>query len=218
MPNKGAGDRQHIGKKVVLCVELAMFITTPFPARPGLAKKVLRRAWQIALKVLRRIHRVDRVFDGTRFGVEPVPGLVPNSDRKQRVERNGLPLHQGMNLLLFFLHHREQRNFFLARVIPRHAIMLLFFLVDFFANGQRINVDANRVIQKPQVGEALDDSGIGRARPARKYNQRVVMAVEKEPEIALAVSLTVPAVLLNREFRYKTVAWFEIKTLRERWI
>ena len=63
---EGAGDGQHVGEEAVLRVELAVFVTPPRPARPGLEEQIPRRAGQIALEILRRVHRVDGVLDCAR--------------------------------------------------------------------------------------------------------------------------------------------------------
>ena len=91
--------------------------------------------------------------------------------------------------------------------------MLLFLLVDFLRDGQRINVDGDGVIQQPQIGEPLDDAGIGRARPAGERDDGVIMAVQIKPEIALAVALAVPAIFLNRKFGRKILGGVKIKTV-----
>jgi hypothetical protein len=49
----------------------------------------------------------------------------------------------------------------------RLCLLVLFFsLVDFRRNRERINIRGGGVIEQPQIGEALDDAGIRRARPA----------------------------------------------------
>src|SRR5208283_3405882 len=54
------------------------------------------------------------------------------------------------------------------------------------------------------------------ARPAGQDNERVIMAVEKEAKVGLAVALAVPAVFLNRKFGFKTVRRVVIETVVER--
>src|ERR1035438_9517277 len=49
-----------------------------------------------------------------------------------------------------------------------------------------------------------------------KDNERVIMAVEEEAEVGLAVALAVPAVFMNRKFGFKTVRRVVIKTVVER--
>ena len=56
MAGKRAGDGQHVGQVAMFGIELAMLVTSPGPARPGLEEKVLGRAGQIALEILRRVH------------------------------------------------------------------------------------------------------------------------------------------------------------------
>ncbi|MEI2725680.1 MAG: hypothetical protein V9H26_19845 [Verrucomicrobiota bacterium] len=126
-----ARDRQHVGQEAVLGVELPVFVAAPRPARPGLEEQILRRAGQVALEVLRRVHRVDGVLDRPGLGVEAVAGLVPDADGEHGVKRNRLPLHQRVNLLLLLLHHGEQGDFLFAGVVAGHAVVLLFLLVDF---------------------------------------------------------------------------------------
>ena len=171
---------------------------------------------QVAFKILRRIHRVDGVLDGAGLGVQTVLRFVPNADDEQRVERDRLPLHQRMNFLLLLFHHRQQRDFLFTGVVAGHAVMFLFLLVDFLGDGQRINVDGDGVVQQPEIGEALDDAGIGRARPARERDDGVIMAVQIKPEIALAVALAVPAIFLNRKFRHKILGGVKIKPVGQR--
>ena len=108
-----------------------------------------------------------------------------------------------MDFFLLLFHHREQRDFLFAGVIAGHAVMFLFLLADFLGDGQRINVDGDGVVEQPEIGEPLDDAGIGRARPAGQRDDGMIMAVQIEPEITLAVALAVPAILLNRKFRQK---------------
>ena len=139
--------------------------------------------------------------------------LVPNADDKERVERNRLSLHERMNLLLLLLHHGQQRDFLFAGVIAGHAVMFLFLLVDFLGDGQRINIDRDGVVEQPQIGEPLDDAGIGRARPAGERDDGMIMAVHVEPEIALAVALAVPAIFLNGKFGLKITGRIKIKAV-----
>ena len=80
MTGEGAGHRQHVGQVTVFGIELAIFVTAPCPARPGLEKQVLRCARQIALEILRRVHRIDRVLDGAGLGVETILALVPHAN------------------------------------------------------------------------------------------------------------------------------------------
>ena len=211
-----ARDRQHVRQETVLGVELPMFVASPRPARPGLEEQVLRRAGQVALEVLRRVHRVDGVLDRPGLGVEAVAGLVPDADGEHRVERNRLPLHQRVNLLLLLLHHGEQGDFLLAGVVAGHAVVLLFLLVDFLGDRERINIHRDGVVQQPQIGETLDDSRIRRARPAGQDDERVIVTIEEEAEIGLAVALAVPAVFLNRKFRRKPVRRVEVETVVQR--
>ena len=56
-------------------------------------------------------------------------------------------------------------------------------------DGQRINIDGDGVIEQAQIGEPLDDAGIGRARPAGQRDDGMIMAVHVKAEIALAVAL-----------------------------
>ena len=93
-----------------------------------------------------------------------------------------------MNLLLFLFHHRKQRDFLFTGVVAGDAVVFLFLLVDFLGDGQRINIDRDGVVEQPQIGEALDDARIGRARPAGERDDGMIMAVQVKPEIALAVA------------------------------
>ena len=216
VPGEGAGHRQHVRQKTVLGIKFAMFVTSPGPARPGLEEKTLRGAGQVALEVLRRVHRVDGVLDRPGLGVEAVAGLVPDADGEHRAERNRLSLHQRVDFLLLLFHDGEQGDFLFAGVVAGHAVVLLFLLVDFLRNRERINIHGDGVIEQPQIGEPLDDAGIRRARPAGQDNERVIMAVEEEAEIGLAAALAVPAVFLNRKFGFKTLRRVVIETVVER--
>ena len=91
--------------------------------------------------------------------------------------------------------------------------MFLFLLVDFLGDGQRINIDRDGVVEQPQIGEALDDAGIGRARPAGERDDGVIMAVQIKPEITLAVAFAVPAIFLNRKFGLKITGRIKIKAV-----
>jgi hypothetical protein len=128
---EGAGHRQHVRQETVFGIKFAMFVTSPRPARPGLEEEALRGAGQVALEVLRRVHRVDGVLDGTGLGVEAVAGFVPDADGEHRAERNRLSLHQRVDFLLLLFHDREQGDFLFAGVVAGHAVVLLFLLVDF---------------------------------------------------------------------------------------
>ena len=165
---------------------------------------------------MRRIHRVDCVLDGTRFGVQTVAGLIPDADGEHGVKRDRLALHQRVDLLLLLFHDGEQRNLFLAGVVTGHAVVFFFLLVDFLRNREGINIHGDGVIKQPQIGEALDDAGIGGARPAGEHDEAVVMAVEEEAKVRLAAALAVPAVFLDRKFRLETVRRVEIEAVVER--
>ena len=89
-----AGHGQHVGQEAMLRVEFPVIVASPRPTRPRLEKEILRGAGQVALEVLRRVHRVYGVLDRPGFRVEAVARLVPNADREHRVEGHGLPLHQ----------------------------------------------------------------------------------------------------------------------------
>jgi len=115
--------------------------------------------------------------------VKAVLTLVPNADHKQRLERDRLPLHQRGNFLLFLVHDGEQRNFLFTGVVAGHAVVFFFLLVDLLGDGQRINVDRDGVVEQAQIGETLDDAGIGGARPARERDDGMIMAVEIKSEI-----------------------------------
>ena len=166
MAGERAGHRQHVGQETVLGIEFAMLVTSPRPARPGLEEQVLGRAGQVALEILRRVHRVDGVLDRPGLGVEAVLGFCPKRGWRKRVERNRLALHQRVDFLLLLFHHGEQGDFLFAGVVAGHAVVLLFLLVDFLGDRERINIDRDGVIEQPQIGEPLDDAGIRRARPA----------------------------------------------------
>ena len=89
--------------------------------------------------------------------------------------------------------------------------MFLFLLIDFLRDGQRINIDRDGVIEQPQIGEPLDDAGIGRARPAGQRDDGVIMAVQIESKIALAIAFRVPAIFLNRKFGLKISGRIKVK-------
>ena len=216
VPGEGAGDRQHVRQKAVLGIKFAMFVTSPRPARPSLEEKVLGGAGQIALEILRRVHRVDGVLDGTTLGIEAVAGLVPDADGEKGVERDRLALHQRVNFLHLLFHDGEQGNFLFAGVVAGHAVVLFFLLVDFLRNRERINIHGDGVIEQPEIGEALNDAGIGRARPAGQDDDRVIMAVEEEAEIGLAAAFAVPAIFLNGKLRFKPVRRVVIEPVIER--
>src|SRR5436190_1635783 len=115
-----------------------MLVASPCPARPGLIEYILRGAGQVALKILRRVHRVDGV-------------------------------------------------------------------VDFFGDRERVNIHRDREVQEAQVCETLNNSWIGCARPASQDDERVIVTIEKETEIALPAALAVPAVFLNGKFGSESV-------------
>ena len=133
MAGERAGDGQHVGQITVFGIKFAMLVTSPRPARPRLEEQIFGSAGQVAFEILRRIHRVDGVFDGAGFGIQPVLGFVPNADDKERLERNGLPLHERVNFLLLLFHHGQQRDFLFAGVVAGNAVVFLFLLVDFLA-------------------------------------------------------------------------------------
>ena len=91
--------------------------------------------------------------------------------------------------------------------------MFLFLLADFPGDRQRVDVDRDGVVQQPKVCQALDDARIRRARPAGQADQRMIMPVEEETELALTVALAVPAVFLNRQFRSETFSRVKIEPL-----
>ena len=89
-----------------------------------------------------------------------------------------------MNLPLLFLHHGQQRDFLFAGVVAGDAVVFLFLLVDFLGDRERINIHRDGVVQEAQIRETLNDSWIRRARPAGQDDERVIVAVEEETEIA----------------------------------
>ena len=105
-----------------------------------------------------------------------------------------------MNLLLLLLHHRQQRDLFLARVIAGHAVVLLFLLADLAGDRERVNVDGYGVVEEPETGETLDDSRIRRARPAGQHDDGMVMAVEVKTEVRLPAAFGVPAIFMDGQF------------------
>jgi hypothetical protein len=99
MAGERARDWHHIREVPMLGVELAMFDSVPTSSRARFGRTDSSTCWPSVLsKYCACIHRVDRVLDGARLGVETIAGLVPDTDREHRVKRNGLPLHQRMNL------------------------------------------------------------------------------------------------------------------------
>ena len=216
VPGEGAGDRQHVRQKTVFGIKFAMFVTSPRPARPGLEEKVLGSAGQIALEVLRGVHRVDGVLDRPGLGIEAVAGFVPDADGEHGVERDRLALHQRVNFLHLLFHDGEQGNFLFAGVVTGDAVVLLLLLVDFLRNRERINIHGDGVIEQPEIGEALDDAGIRRARPAGQNDDGVIMAVEEEAKIGLTAAFAVPAIFLDGKFRFKPFRRVEIEPVVER--
>ena len=89
--------------------------------------------------------------------------------------------------------------------------MFLFLLVDFLGDGQRINIDRDGVVEQPQIGEQLDDAGIGRARPAGERDDGMIMAVQIKPEITLAVALAVPAIFLDGKIGLKIIGRIKVE-------
>ena len=134
------------------------------------------------------------------------------------MERNRLSLHQRVDFLLLLLHHREQGDLLFAGVVSGNAVVLLFLLVDLLRNGERINIHRDGVIEQAQIGEALDDAGIGRARPARHHDERVIVPIEKETEIGLAAAFAVPAIFLNRKLGSEAVCRVVVEPVVERGI
>lgn len=59
---------------------------------------------------------------------------------------------------------------------------------DLPGDGERVNVDRDGVVEQSQPGKPLNDSGVRGARPAGQDDDRVIMAVEEEAVIALAVA------------------------------
>src|SRR6266571_3331045 len=94
--------------------------------------------------------------------------------------------------------------------------MFLLFLADFFGNRKRVDVDRDGVVQQPKVCQTLDDAGVSRARPAAQADERMIVPIEEKSEVALSVSLAVPAVFLNRQFGSESLSWIKIKTFRQR--
>ena len=121
-----------------------------------------------------------------------------------------------MNLFLLLLHDGEQGDFPFAGVIAGDAVVFLFLLADFLGDGQRINIDRDGVIEQPQIGEPLDDAGVGGARPAGQCDDGMIMTVQIEAEIALAVALAVPAIFLDGKFRLKILRTIKIKAFGQR--
>jgi len=89
--------------------------------------------------------------------------------------------------------------------------VFLFLFVDFLGDGQRINIDRDGVVEQPQIGEQLDDAGIGRAGPAGERDDGMIMAVQIKPEITLAVALAVPAIFLDGKFRLKIIGRIKVE-------
>jgi hypothetical protein len=102
-----------------------------------------------------------------------------------------------VNFLHLLFHDGEQGNFLFAGVVTGDAVVLLLLLVDFLRNREWINIYGDGIIEQPKIGEALDDSGIRRARPAGQNDDGVIVAVEEEAEIGLAAAFAVPAIFLD---------------------
>jgi hypothetical protein len=116
-----------------------------------------------------------------------------------------MPLHERGDFLLLLVHHGQQRKFFLAGIIAGNAVVFLFLLVDFLADGERIEIHRDGVIEQAQAGEPVDDSWVSHLRPARQRDDGMVTAIHEETEIGLSRALAVPAIFLNGKLRIKTV-------------
>ena len=116
-----------------------------------------------------------------------------------------MPLHQRGDFLLLLVHHGQKRKFFLAGIIAGNAVVFFFLLVDFLADGERIEIHRDGVIEQAQAGEPVDDSWVGHLRPARQCDDGMVTAIHEKTKIRLPCSLAVPAIFLNGQLRIKTV-------------
>ncbi len=173
---------------------------------------------RLLLEILRGVHRVDRVLDRSRLRRKSGLRLIPNADDEERVEGKRVALHQRRDFSLLLLHYREQRELLLARIVARNALVRLLLSHDLFADRDRIDVHRDGVVEQPQIGEPVNDSGERHLRPPRQRDDGVVMPVHPETEILLAVPLAVPAVLLNREQRIERLQRVVVEPFRERWI
>src|SRR2546426_336216 len=84
---------------------------------------------------------------------------------------------------------------------------------DFLGNRKRVDVDRDGVVQQPKVCQPLDDAGVSRARPEAQADERMIVPIEEKSEVALSVSLAVPAVFLNRQFGSESLSRIKIKPL-----
>jgi hypothetical protein len=94
--------------------------------------------------------------------------------------------------------------------------VLLLLLADLLRDRERIDVHRDRVIEQPQIGETLDDARIRRPRPAGENDERMIVAIEEEAEIRLAIPFAVPAVLVNGQLRSEAIRGIVIETVVQR--
>lgn len=90
---------------------------------------------------------------------------------KERIERQGVSLHEGRNLAFLLLHHRQQRELLLARVVLRGALMRLLLSCDLLPNWDWIDVNGDCVVAQSEVREPVNDAG---KQPALSEVERVI--------------------------------------------
>ena len=213
---EGGNNGQHVGDVAVFSIELSRPVIAPCPTRPSLEEQPFGSARQRALGILGAVHAVDGILDGRGFGNQPLFRFVPGANGKQHMERNGVPLHQRRDFPLLFFHHGQERELLLAGIVAGDSVVRLFFLGNFLANRQRVEIHRDRVIEQPQTGEPVDDSGIGRLRPAGQGDDGVVAPVHEKAEVGLAVAFGMPAILLNGQLRVESVNRVVIESVGQR--
>ena len=132
------------------------------------------------------------------------------------MKRQRVPTREGGDFALLLFQHGQQRHLLFAGVVAGDSVVLLFFLEDFLANGQRVDVDRDGVVEEPEIGQPADQTGMGHFRPASEGDDGMIVAVHPETVVVLTVGFGVPAVLLDGQLRVEGFEDVVIESLGQR--
>lgn len=165
--------------------------------------------------MLRTAERVDRVFDRGAFRAERLFVFIPHADDVGDGERQDEAGGERFDFPLFLTDSDEERVTFAVLIFAAQALDGSFFVVHFPFRGEWVDVDGDLVVEERETRKPEDDAGIRPTRPAFDSEDRVIAAIEVEPDFLEADTIGIPTVFLNGESRVKLTWKIEIETIRE---
>ncbi|MBK7999675.1 MAG: hypothetical protein IPK15_13400 [Verrucomicrobia bacterium] len=105
------------------------------------------------------------------------------------------PFGQAVDALSLLIARDHEAFVMLAGQLLDDAILLALFPGDDLFHGQALDARGDVVVAEPELGQLVNQRGIGVPRPAPELHDAVVVAIEVEAVPPLAAQLAVPAVL-----------------------